>query len=77
MNGRGEENRGFEFVVVEEEELDSSRKGTCCASFPVTTCETKGSRQKLKPRIFFFFGLKTYKKKKRSKATIIDRKFKH
>lgn len=28
MNGRGEENRGFEFVVVEEEELDSSRKGT-------------------------------------------------
>lgn len=60
MNGRGEENRGFEFVVVEEEEeLDSSRKGTCCASFPVTTCETKGSRQKLKPRIFFFFGLKT------------------
>lgn len=27
MNGRGEENRGFEFVVVEEE-LDSSRKGT-------------------------------------------------
>lgn len=28
MNGRGEENRGFEFVIVEEEELDSSRKGT-------------------------------------------------